>query len=358
MLKAREAVLTLKEYHPPLGGRTGLRMDFNENTGGCSPRVLKVLRSLDAQLLAKYPEREPVERFVADSLGLDANQVLLTNGVDEGIHLLCQAYVESGDEVLIVVPTFSMYEVYASAAGARVVTVMSGDNFAFPTEAVLAAITPRTRLIAIANPNNPTGAVVEESVLLEIAKAAPEAAVLIDEAYFEFYGRTIIPRIAESPNLFVARTFSKVYGLAALRIGIIAGDARQMRMVRRVSSPYNVNAVALAVLPEALADGDYVASYVEQTRLSRERLERELEHLGLQFWPSQANFVLCRVGARRKQFIEEMRRRGVLVRDRNSDPRCEGCVRITVGLSGQMDVLISALRESLAEIGLKQEAVR
>lgn len=380
MLKPRQAVLTLKEYHPPLGGRTGLRMDFNENTGGCSPRVMEVLRNLDPQLLAKYPERQPVEHIVAEFLGLEDGQVLLTNGVDEGIHLLCQAYVESGDEVLIVVPTFSMYEVYASAAGARVILVRSGpftsraamsggvpsfakrrvglSDFAFPTEAVLVAITPRTKLIAIANPNNPTGAVVDESVLLKIAQAAPQAAVLIDEAYFEFYGRTITPRLAEMPNLFVARTFSKAYGLAGARVGILAGNAEPMRMVRRVSSPYNVNSVALAVLPEALADRDFVTSYVAQTRLSRRRLERELANFGLVFWPSQANFVLCRIGEQRAAFIDAMRRRGVLVRDRNSDPGCEGCVRITLGLSRDTDVLISALRESLAEVGFSQEVAR
>ena len=294
MLEARAAVKSLHAYRPPLAGRQGLRLDFNESTIGCSPRVLARLRSLDAEALARYPEREPVERLVADFLGLDAAQVLLTNGVDEAIHLLCSTYLDPGDEALIVVPTFAMYAIFAQAEGARLVQVLAGDNFAFPLENVLSRINPRTRLIAVANPNNPTGTAVACDVLLQIAQAAPHAAVLVDEAYFEFHGETILNHTPWPENLFVARTFSKAYGLAGLRIGILAGDAEQMAMVRRVASPYNVNAVALAVLPEALRDQEYVTHYVAEVRSSRALLQQELGTLGLHGWPSRANFVLVR----------------------------------------------------------------
>src|SRR5579864_8071391 len=218
MLSARAAVRTLKEYHPPLGGREGLRLDFNENTVGCSPRVLEVLRNLGPERLAKYPEREPLERTVAEFLGIASPQVLLTNGVDEAIHLLCETYLEPGDEVIVAVPTFSMYEIYAAATGARVTAIQCKDDFAFPTAEVLARVTDRIRLIAVANPNNPTGAVVSREDLLKIAAAAPDAAVLVDEAYFDFYGESVLDAVSTTPNLFVARTFSKAYGLAGLRI--------------------------------------------------------------------------------------------------------------------------------------------
>src|ERR1700687_4890166 len=151
MLRAREAVRNLPTYHPPLGGRTGLRLDFNENTGGCSPRVLERLRQIDLEDLARYPEREPVERAVGEFLGLAPDEILLTNGVDEAIHLLCETYLEPDDEALIVVPTFSMYKIYAAATGARVIEIPASADFRFPTEAVLERITPRTRLIAVAN---------------------------------------------------------------------------------------------------------------------------------------------------------------------------------------------------------------
>jgi histidinol-phosphate aminotransferase len=368
MLEARAAVRNLHAYKPPLAGRIGLRLDFNESTVGCSPRVLAQLRTLDAELLARYPEREPVEKKAANFLGLDPAQVLLTNGVDEAIHLLCSTYLDAGDEALIVVPTFAMYAIFAQAEGARVVEVRAGDNFTFPATDLLARLNRRTRLIAVANPNNPTGAAVAGDVLMEVARAAPQAAVLVDEAYFEFHGETLLGRaLIESTtidptkqidNLFVARTFSKAYGLAGLRIGILAGDARQMAMVRRVASPYSVNAAALAVLPEALRDQEYVARYVAQVRMNREKLQEELGRLGLRYWPSQANFVLVRIGPMHAEFVRALRDRGILVRDRHTDPGCEGCVRLTVGTDEHTQILIDALREVVERLGLRNPGLR
>jgi len=355
MLEARAAVKSLHAYRPPLAGRQGLRLDFNESTVGCSPRVLARLRSIDAEALARYPEREPVEAEIANCLGLDAAQVLLTNGVDEAIHLLCATYLESGDEAIIVVPTFAMYAIFAQAEGARVVPVLSGENFSFPLEELLSRIGPRTRVIAVANPNNPTGAAVDGEVLLQVARAAPQAAVLVDEAYFEFHGRTVLNSAGRPENLFVARTFSKAYGLAGLRIGILAGSAGPISMVRRVASPYNVNAVALAVLPEALRDQEFVEHYVAEVRRGRMELERELAALGLHYRPSRANFVLVRIGDAHAEFIKELRVRGILVRDRSNDPGCEGCVRLTVGSSEHTRTLIHALREVVEKLGLRRE---
>jgi histidinol-phosphate aminotransferase len=350
MLEARATVRRLKEYHPPLGGRVGLRLDFNENTVGCSPRVLERLRQLQFEPLARYPERESVERQAATHLGVDPAGLLLTNGVDEAIHLVCETYLEPGDEVLIVVPTFSMYEIYAAATGAQVITIPASAEFSYPTDEVLARVSPRTRLIAIANPNNPTGTVVSRSDLLRILRATSEAAVLVDEAYFDFYGDSLLAEVATYPNLFVARTFSKAYGVAGLRIGMLVGSAPQMAMVRRVSSPYNVNAVALACLPEALADEDYVRQYVVEVRQGRDKLEEELRSLKLHFWPSQANFVLVQIGERHDAFVRAMRKGGILVRDRSRDPGCNGCVRISVGSNSQTERLIVALREAVREI--------
>jgi histidinol-phosphate aminotransferase len=350
-LRARLVVETLKEYHPPLGGREGLRMDFNENIGGCSPRVLAKLRSLDPELLNRYPERESTERFAAEFMGLPSENVLLTNGVDEAIHLLCETYLQPGDEVVIVVPTFSMYEIYALATGAKVISIPAEDEFAFPTQAVMSAINGNTKLIAIANPNNPTGTVVSNDDLLRIVSAAENAAVLVDEAYYDFYGTTLIGEVGTYENLFVARTFSKAYGLASLRAGILAGSTSQMRMVRRVSSPYNVNGISLACLPEALNDQEFVASYVAAVKRGRERLTQEFEAQGIRFWQSQANFVLAYFGDFRVPFVKEMRRRGILVRDRNNDPGCGGCVRITIGTDAQTGQLISELCAALEAIG-------
>lgn len=358
MLSARAAVRNLPTYHPPLGGREGLRLDFNENTVGCSARVLARLRELSGEEIARYPEREPLEAGVAGHLGIKPDEMLLTNGVDEAIHLLCETFLEPGDEALIVVPTFAMYEISAAATGARVIAVPAGKDFRFPTSDLIERITSHTRLIAIANPNNPTGAVAEPADLIEIARRAPLAALLIDEAYFEFHGNTMLPQWREHPNLFVARTFSKAYGMAGLRIGVLAGNAAHISMVRRVCSPYNVNGVALACLPEALADDHYVQEYVGQVRQGREELQNEFDRWGIPYWRSQANFVLARFGASKDAFIQSMRARGILVRDRSRDPGCEGCVRITLGTTGQTAQLLAALRETLAEIGVKETAAK
>jgi histidinol-phosphate aminotransferase len=361
MLSPRPAIRTLPAYHPPLAGRDGLRLDFNENTVGCSPRVLARLHQMTAEDLARYPERGPVEEKVAKCLGVSPADLLLTNGVDEAIHLLCLTYLEPGDQALIVVPTYSMYRIYMMAAGASVISVPAGRNLQFPADVVCASITQRTRLIAIANPNNPTGSVARCEDLLRIARFASDAAVLIDEAYFEFHGETLLPKCAELSNLFVARTFSKAYGMAGLRIGTLVGSWEQMRAIRLVSSPYNVNAAALACLPEAIADPMFIQEYVREIIASRVRLESLLETNGIPFWPSHANFVLARVAPERAAavtFVEHMRQRGILVRDRSSDHGCEGCVRFTLGPKAHIERLLTALQEVFEEFGAAQGVSR
>ena len=340
----------MKEYHPPLGDRSGLRLDFNENTFACSPRVLEALGRISRGDLTRYPEREPVERRVAEHLGLQPGQVLLTNGVDEAIHVLCQTYLDAGTEILLPVPTYTMYEVYASGTPARVITVPAEDGFRFPMRALHAAITPATRLIAIANPNSPTGQTACREDLLQVIDAAPHAAVLIDEAYFHFFGETVLDLIGRAPNVIVARTFSKAYGLAGLRLGVLAAGEDQMQWMRRAISPYSVNSVALACLTAALDDEDYLRWYAGQVLASRSVFETTLQRLGLPFWPSRANFVLVNIGPHHREFVHAMRARDVLVRDRSTDPGCEGCVRITLGTLEQTQQGIAALEESLKGI--------
>ena len=354
-IRARSAVETLREYHPPLGRRDGLRLDFNENTLGCSPAVLEKLRTITAEHLSCYPEREPVERVVAGFLHLRPSEVLLTNGVDEAIHLICQTFLEANDEVLIVVPTYAMYEIYVKATGARLTKIPAGQDFVFPLSDVLAAASSRTRLIAIANPNNPTGTGISGATLRQLASSLPETVLLIDEAYFEFFGETLLPELNDLPNVLVARTFSKAYGMAGLRAGVLAGNTDLLSMVRRVASPYNVNAAALACLPAALHDGVYVQSYVQQALRGRARLQAELKTLGIRYWPSSANFVLMEIGSNREEFIVRMRAAGVLVRDRNSDPGCSGCVRITLGTDEHNERLLQILRLVVPGIGVLKD---
>ncbi len=352
----RARVQAMKEYHPPLGCRDALRLDFNENTLACSPRVREALGRISAGSLTRYPEREPVEALVASHLGLAPAQVALTNGVDEAIHVLFETFLEEGDELLLPVPTYTMYEVYASATDARVVSVLADESLRFPLDRLLAAITPRTKMIAIANPNSPSGSVATRAQLLELAARAPHAVLLVDEAYFHFHGETVVDLIGAVPNLIVARTFSKAYGLAGLRLGLLAGPAELMRWVKRVLSPYSVNSLALACLPPALADEAYLDWYVAEVLQARAEFETVLDKAGIRRWPSKANFVLVEIGPMHKEFTRRMSALGVLVRDRSSDPGCEGRVRITIGTREQMRQAAAALNETLAELKANGDA--
>jgi histidinol-phosphate aminotransferase len=346
----RARVQAMKEYHPPLGSREVLRLDFNENTLACSPKVREVLGRISAGDLTRYPEREPVEAVVAAHLGLLPSQVALTNGVDEAIHVLFEAFLEEGDEVLLPVPTYTMYEVYASATDARVVTVQADDDLQFPFERLLAAITPRTKVIAIANPNSPSGSAATRQQIMELTRRAPHVIVLVDEAYFHFHGETVVDLVGKIPNLVVARTFSKAYGLAGLRLGLVAGSDETMRWVRRVLSPYSVNSLALACLPAALEDVSYLEWYVREVLAARAEFETALDSAGLRRWPSRANFVLVEIGPEHSEFVHRMRRADVLVRDRSNDPGCDGRVRITIGTREQMRQAALALGETLATL--------
>ena len=351
----RPRVQAMKEYHPPLGSRDALRLDFNENTLACSPKVRDVLSRISTGDLTRYPEREPVEAKVAEHLGLAPSQLALTNGVDEAIHVLFETFLDTGDELLLPVPTYTMYEVYASATDARIVAVQAADDLQLPFERILAAVTPRTKVVAIASPNSPSGSVATREQVIEIARRAPHAVILVDEAYFHFHGETVIDLVGALPNLVVARTFSKAYGLAGLRLGLLAGSEEAMRWVRRVLSPYSVNSLALTCLPAALEDTAYLDWYVNEVLAARERFEQALDVAGLRRWPSRANFILAEIGSKHAEFVRRMRDRGVLVRDRSADPGCDGRVRITIGTQEQMEQAIAALHQTLAALRTESE---
>jgi histidinol-phosphate aminotransferase len=354
-VKPRRAVVAMPEYHPPLAEREVLRLDFNENTFAPSPRVIERLKEITSAGLTKYPEREPGERVAAAHFGLEANQVLLTNGVDEAIHLVCAAFLEPEDEAVIATPGFFMYEVSIAMMTSGLRKVQADASLQFPYERLLESINEKTKLIIVASPNNPTGAIVSREHLRAIAAAAPHAVLMVDEAYFHFHGESMMADIATIPNLLVARTFSKAYGLANLRIGLLAGSAGLMQYVRKVSSPYNVNGVALDCLPVALADDAYLTWYAEQVNVGRERTMEALQEMGVSFFPSHANFVLMKIGPKHAELVKAMRRRGVLLRDRSSDPGCDGFVRITIGIEEHVTVGLAALKASLEEIGWKAQ---
>jgi histidinol-phosphate aminotransferase len=332
----------------------GLRLHLNENTEGCSPAVIDVLHTLTRRQAAFYPDYDAVTEACAVRLGVSADRVILTNGLDEGILAASFTALRGGSsgsphEAIIVVPAFDMYAAYADVAGGRVVEVPADSDFGFPLDRVLAAIGERTRLIWLTNPNNPSGQVIARAAILDIAAAAPQALVVVDEAYADFSGETLLGdnSLDRFPNLVVGRTFAKAYGLAALRAGAMVARPETLAPMRRIVPPYSLNICAALALPAALSDTAYFDWYLDQVAESKALLYGTFERLGVRFWKSAANFVLARFGDDTGRVVRGLAARQIFVRDKSSDPACAGCVRITAGVVEHTRVAIAALEEVL-----------
>jgi histidinol-phosphate aminotransferase len=331
-------------YHPPSAGRAGkLRLDFNENTVGCSPRVIEALtRYLQADALTVYPEYTTVKPKLANFFAVAEDQLLLTNGTDEAIQVLINTWIDDGDEVIILRPSYAMYRFYSEVAGAAIKEIdYEPGTLAFPLTQLLSTITSRTKAILISNPNNPTGTATDLASIERILHAAPQAAVLIDEAYYEFCGTTALPLVTTHPNLFVSRTFSKVYGMAAMRIGCLFSQAANVAYLHKAQSPYSVNALAAIAAETAIGDTEYVAGYVAEALRARELLRTGLERLGIKQAQSSANFILGYFGDRAIEVRDALREKAILVRDRSYE--IPGGVRITAGTCAQAQAVLDEL---------------
>ncbi|MCC6587859.1 MAG: histidinol-phosphate transaminase [Bryobacterales bacterium] len=345
-LAPRPAVERMAAYSPPSSGRAGkLRLDFNENTLGASPRVVAALeRALKADALAVYPEYAETKPVLANFFGVQPDEFILTNGTDEAIQVLVNTYVDDGDDVIILHPSYAMYRFYSEVAGANIVEVSyRAGSLDFPMEELLAAITPRTKAILISNPNNPTGTAFRG--FDQVLAAAPHAAVLIDEAYFEFCQITALPLIGTYPNLFVSRTFSKVFGMAAMRVGCLFSQAQNVAWMHKAQSPYSVNMPAAVAVRAAVEDTEYVAAYVRQVLAARERCYEGLARLAVKHWRSEGNFVLFVSPRPPKPLCTALREQGILVRDRSHD--IPNTVRVTVGTMEQIERFLTALEGQL-----------
>lgn len=345
-ISPRKAVLNMAPYSPPSAGRAGkLRLDFNENTVGCSPRVIEFLTSrLCEQQLSIYPEYTRVKPALAAFFKVSPDELLLTNGTDEAIQVLVNTYVDDDDEVIIPRPSYAMYRFYAEVAGARIreIDYVPG-TLAFPITKLLDAITPATRAILISNPNNPTGTAIDISAIEQILERAPQGAVLIDEAYYEFCGVTALPLIEKYPNLFVSRTFSKVYGMAAMRIGCLFSQAANVQFLHKAQSPYSVNMLAALAAEAAVQDTEFVANYVAEALAARAMLQKGLDKLGVKYAPSSANFILGYFGSRAIEARDALRDKAILVRDRSYE--IPGGVRITAGTREQAQAVLDELEK-------------
>ena len=340
-------------YQKPAELYAGLRLHQNEHTGGCSPKVLEALASLSRTQISQYPPYAAAIDACAAHLGVAADALMLVNGLDEGILAVALAFLRTradglAPEVIIPRPSFEVFDVAVSVVGARVVEVMPQPDFAFPLDDVLAAVTAQTRAVIVTNPNNPTGVSTPISAIKTMARSVPpEAVVFVDEAYIDFGGQSMVPELADFPNGVVGRTFSKAYGLAGLRAGLLLDHPATLEPLRLAVPVYSINVAAAVAVVAALDDTAYRDDYLRQTAESKAELYEACARLGLGYWPSDGNFVLVRTGERTELVVRGLEARGIYLKDRSGEPGCAGCVRITTGVLAHTRRLIAGLEELL-----------
>jgi len=334
---------TLEEKIEALVNRI-IKLDANENPYGCSPRV--------SQALAAYPDyniypdnRQTVLRkLLEEYTSVDANSIMASSGSNQLIDLVLRLFISQGDEVINCVPTFGMYHFSTELCGGTIVEVPRDKDFAVNVSMVKAAISKKTKMIFLANPNSPTGTITPKSDILEILDTG--LPLVVDEAYYEFSKQTVAPLVSQYENLMVLRTFSKWAGLAALRVGYGLFPPRITNYLLRTKVPYNVNVAALIAVEESLKDINYLMGTVKAIIAERDRLFTELEKIEwLKPFPSQANFILCEVlSGEAKELRQKLQDKGILVRYLEQT-LLRNFIRISVGKPEHTDALIKVLRE-------------
>jgi len=335
-----------RSSHPLIEGRAGkLRLDFNENTVGCSPAVLRAIRNLSAEQLAMYTEIQAPTARLARWYGVKKSELMLTNGADGGLRQIVDTFVERRSTVLLVEPTFVMYRFNVEMAGAKIQTLRYDHELKFPLKEVTRALKQKPRVFFLANPNNPTGTLIETPVIRQMLEAAPRTLFVVDEAYFDFSGVTVLPWIRRYSNLIVVRTFSKAAGLAGLRLGCLFACPEVMELLARTREPFPLNVAALVAAEATVRNHREVKAYAGEIERGREMVSKALGKLGVRVFPSVANFLLVDFGARAPKLLRQLERRGILLRDRTVDFSRTGFVRLTIGTRPQMRKLIKELEK-------------
>ena len=320
-----------------------MRLDFNENTVGSSAAALRAVRKLTAEQLATYPEYIAPTARMARWFGVKPNELTLTNGADGALQQIIATFVEPKSAILLVDPTFVMYRFYAQLSGARMVHLHYDSEMQFPVGDVMKALRKSPRLFLIANPNNPTGTLIPPAVIRRMLNAAPRTLFVLDEAYSEFSGVTVLPWIRRYPNLIVVRTFSKGAGLAGLRLGCMFACPEVTALLASTREPFSVNTAAIVAAEATLRDYRAVTKYAKEIIEARELLRKALVRLKVKVFPSAANFLLADFGPEAPRILRKLAQQRILLRDRTSDFGRTGYVRITIGTRAQMRRLIQEL---------------
>jgi len=338
-MKVRDAIARMTVYNPPLEGRVErdyLLLDFSESTQPPPPHVAEALKMyIDSGRLRIYPSYGRFAEKLAAYAGVRPEQVLLTNGSDSALQLITHVLLEEGDEMVMAKPGFFVTAACARSAGAQVIMPeYPRADMAFPLEAVLGAVTPRTRLIVVVSPNNPTGTTASLEQIETILRTHPDVPVLVDEAYYEFSGATAAPLVDRYDNLVITRTFSKAFALAGLRLGYALSNAAFIGELLKVRIPYDVNSLAVVAAEAQLDRPEAWQAYVaEVMQRAKPMVERFLREHGVFFYPSEANFLLARPDDAQAA-AEYLKAHDILVRPQR-EPVAD-CFRMSIGTVAEM----------------------
>lgn len=346
----------IDEVKRELGLTEVVKLASNENPYGCSPKVKAALADQLDQF-ALYPDGGSVllRNKLASFLRVEPTQLIFGNGSDEIILMISRAYLSEGTNTVMATPTFSQYRSNALVEGAELIEVPLRDGV-HDLDAMAEAINERTRVVWVCNPNNPSGTYVTEGQLLAfLAKVPRDVLVVLDEAYYEYvvaedYPQTL-PLLERYPNLIILRTFSKIYGLAALRIGYGVAHPDVIGHLQHVREPFNTNSLAQVAAMAALDDQDFIRDCREQNRRNRKRMTDKFDELGLHYYPSQTNFVLVDLQEDSDVVFRKLLSQGIIVRSGNA-LGFPGYQRITVGTEEQTQKLLAAV-EALVQGALK-----
>ncbi len=321
-----------------------VKLDGNENLYGPAPGALAAIAGYTGYNIYPDPDQRQVREALADYTGVPAEHIVAGAGSDELIDLLARALLSPGDRVIDLVPTFGMYAFTTAVCGGQYTPVCRRPDFAVDAAAIAAAVDERTKLIFVASPNNPSGNLLPAEDLNQLlALGVP---VVVDEAYIEFSGGSVVSMVPAHDNLIVLRTFSKWAGLAGLRCGYGVMPPRLAEVLMVIKPPYNVNVAAEAAMLASLAERELLMSRVDAIIAERERMAALLANVPfLRSWPSSANFILCDVTAGDAKAIRDgLRRRGVFVRYFDKDGLRDK-LRFSVGKPEHTDALLAALNE-------------
>lgn len=348
-MRAKPSVEALSPYVAPLEGRRGLlRLDFNENTLGPSPKVVEAIRALPPEYYAIYPEYESLTARYAAHIGLDTEQVGLFNGSDAALRAVFDAYGEPGSRFVTTSPTFGYYRPCAEIAQMSPVNIGYEPDFSFPWQRLREALATPTRVCIVCNPNNPTSTLVGASELLELVAAHPQTLFVVDEIYETYTGVSVLPEGRTLPNLVALRSLSKSCGIAALRIGFACGSAAVIDRLNRVTGPYDINQFGVVAAHAVLDDWAYVLWYVDQVAQAKTYALDALAQLGVRTYSGGGNYFLVWPNQDVAHVESALRARGILVRSMDGKPMLRGAFRLSVGTRSQMEQFISAFRDVIA----------